>query len=116
MQTGQLYDQRSDGRAVLRSINKSAALAVAGRPWSQDGEEPQAVEHYELARYGLLKTWARQLGLEDAVVLLDATLQEEKKANELLPQIALNENAKETRFRLREPPNAPNERLSRAAS
>src|SRR5690606_28274605 len=37
----------------------------------------QAVEHYEIARYGTLKTWANQLGLTDAVALLDATLQEE---------------------------------------
>ena len=34
----------------------------------------QAVEHYEITRYGTLKTWAEELGLEDAVELLDATL------------------------------------------
>ena len=34
----------------------------------------QAVEHYEIARYGTLKTWATQMGLTDAVALLDATL------------------------------------------
>src|ERR1700732_4092758 len=39
----------------------------------------QAVEHYEIARYGTLKTWAGELGMNDAVKLLDATLQEEKK-------------------------------------
>jgi ferritin-like metal-binding protein YciE len=56
----------------------------------------QAVEHYEMARYGLLKTWATQLGLPDAAKLLDATLQEEKKADALLSQIAekaVNANA-----------------------
>ena len=37
----------------------------------------QAVEHYEIARYGTLKSWAGQLGLTDAIPLLDATLQEE---------------------------------------
>ena len=36
----------------------------------------QAVEHYEMARYGTLATWATQLGLTDAVALLDETLQE----------------------------------------
>ena len=51
----------------------------------------QAVEHYEIARYGLLKTWAQRLGLNDAVTLLDATLQEEKKADELLSKIAIEE-------------------------
>src|SRR4030081_3627491 len=35
----------------------------------------QAVEHYEIARYGTLKEWAHQLGMKDAVPLLDRTLQ-----------------------------------------
>ena len=48
----------------------------------------QAVEHYEIARYGMLKTWARQLGMEDAARLLDETLQEEKRTDELLTRIA----------------------------
>jgi ferritin-like metal-binding protein YciE len=47
----------------------------------------QAVEHYEIARYGTLKTWAGQLGLKEAVALLDATLQEEKETDELLTQL-----------------------------
>jgi ferritin-like metal-binding protein YciE len=41
----------------------------------------QAVEHYEIARYGTLKTWAKSLGLAEAVSLLDATLAEEKKTD-----------------------------------
>ncbi len=48
----------------------------------------QAVEHYEIARYGTLKTWASELGLNDAVPLLDATLAEEKKTDATLTQIA----------------------------
>ena len=48
----------------------------------------QAVEHYEIARYGTLKTWADQLGLKDAVKLLDQTLQEEIKTDKLLTQLA----------------------------
>jgi ferritin-like metal-binding protein YciE len=48
----------------------------------------QAVEHYEIARYGTLKTWAKDLGLNDAAKLLDETLQEEIKADQLLTQIA----------------------------
>jgi len=47
----------------------------------------QAVEHYEIARYGTLKSWAGQLGLEDAVALFDATLQEEKETDGLLTQL-----------------------------
>ena len=48
----------------------------------------QAVEHYEIARYGTLKTWASQLGHEDAAKLLGETLDEEKKADALLSKIA----------------------------
>jgi len=50
----------------------------------------QAVEHYEIARYGTLKTWAGQLGLKDAVKLLDETLQEEIKTDKLLTELALS--------------------------
>jgi ferritin-like metal-binding protein YciE len=48
----------------------------------------QAVEHYEISRYGTLKTWARELGLNDAVRLLDQTLEEEKKTDATLTEIA----------------------------
>ena len=48
----------------------------------------QAVEHYEISRYGTLKTWADKLGLPDAVDLLDETLVEEKKTDEALTKIA----------------------------
>ena len=48
----------------------------------------QAVEHYEISRYGTLKTWAQELGLSDAVRLLDETLTEEKETDVLLTQIA----------------------------
>ena len=48
----------------------------------------QAVEHYEISRYGTLKTWATLLGHTDAAKLLDETLQEEKKADALLTKIA----------------------------
>ncbi|MCJ2011420.1 ferritin-like domain-containing protein [Methylobacterium sp. J-076] len=48
----------------------------------------QALEHYEIARYGTLKTWASQLGFDDAAKLLDETLQEEKKTDQLLTEIA----------------------------
>jgi ferritin-like metal-binding protein YciE len=48
----------------------------------------QAVEHYEISRYGTLKTWAYELGLMDAVALLDATLDEEKNTDATLTEIA----------------------------
>jgi ferritin-like metal-binding protein YciE len=48
----------------------------------------QAVEHYEIARYGTLKTWAQELGLNQSVKLLQTTLGEEKKTDETLTQLA----------------------------
>jgi ferritin-like metal-binding protein YciE len=52
----------------------------------------QAMEHYEIARYGLLKSWAQKLGLAEAEQLLGQTLEEEKKADALLTQIAEQSN------------------------
>jgi ferritin-like metal-binding protein YciE len=49
----------------------------------------QAVEHYEISRYGTLRTWAQTLGLKDAVKLLDQTLAEEKKTDDALSKLAL---------------------------
>ncbi|HTM76803.1 MAG TPA: DUF892 family protein, partial [Devosia sp.] len=45
-------------------------------------------EHYEIARYGTLKTWAMQLGMTDAAALFDATLREEVATDEKLSQLA----------------------------
>ncbi|MFK8252794.1 YciE/YciF ferroxidase family protein [Ancylobacter terrae] len=48
----------------------------------------QAVEHYEISRYGTLKRWAQVLGMKDAVKLLDATLKEESMTDEALTKLA----------------------------
>ena len=48
----------------------------------------QAVEHYEISRYGTMKTWATELGLADAAKLLGQTLEEEKQTDADLTEIA----------------------------
>jgi ferritin-like metal-binding protein YciE len=48
----------------------------------------QKVEHYEIASYGTLIAWARQMGHDDAVSLLEETLEEEKQADEKLTSVA----------------------------
>lgn len=56
----------------------------------------QAVEHYEITRYGTLKRWATVLGMTDAARLLDETLQEEGKTDTDLTALAdaqINEKA-----------------------
>jgi ferritin-like metal-binding protein YciE len=71
-----------EGQEVMKEYKGSPALdagLLAGA---------QAVEHYEISRYGTLKTWANELGLGEAVGLLDATLQEEKNTDATLTKIA----------------------------
>ena len=51
----------------------------------------QAVEHYEIARYGTLKTWARQLGKNDVVRLLEATEKEEVATDQTLSKLGLQD-------------------------
>lgn len=71
-----------EGKEIMDEFGGSEALD-AGLVASA-----QAVEHYEIARYGTLKTWAGQLGMTEAVTLLDATLKEEKETDALLTRLA----------------------------
>ena len=48
----------------------------------------QTVEHYEISRYGTMRTWAEELGLNESVKLLQATLDEEKATDQALTEIA----------------------------
>jgi len=50
----------------------------------------QAVEHYEISRYGTLKAWATKLGMTEAASLLDETLKQEHKTDEALTGIAMS--------------------------
>jgi len=52
----------------------------------------QKVEHYEIATYGTLAAWARQMELEEAVELLEESLEEEKSANDALTSLAENQS------------------------
>ena len=48
----------------------------------------QAVEHYEISRYGTLRTWAEELGMPDAARLLQETLDEEEATDHTLTELA----------------------------
>ena len=50
--------------------------------------DAQAVEHYEIARYGTMVAWAKQLGMNDAASLLEETLEQEYNADRTLTEIA----------------------------
>jgi ferritin-like metal-binding protein YciE len=56
----------------------------------------QRVEHYEIAAYGTLRTFAETLGIEKAVNLLQQTLDEEKQTDENLTELASNINFEAT--------------------
>ncbi|MBA3880356.1 MULTISPECIES: YciE/YciF ferroxidase family protein [Sphingomonas] len=72
----------AEGEDILGDYKGTAALD-AGLISSA-----QAVEHYEIARYGTLKRWALELGMKDAAALLDATLQEEYATDDALTALA----------------------------
>jgi ferritin-like metal-binding protein YciE len=72
-----------EGESVMEEYINSPALDAALLAIAQ------SVEHYEISRYGTLKTWAGELGIGGAIKLLDATLQEEKKTDAALTQLAV---------------------------
>lgn len=72
-----------EGKSIMEEFKDTPALD-AGLV-----SAAQAVEHYEIARYGTLKTWARQMGRADVVKLLEATEKEEIAADKTLSQVAM---------------------------
>jgi ferritin-like metal-binding protein YciE len=70
----QVMEEHADSEDVL-----DAALIAAA----------QKVEHYEIATYGTLRTWAEQLGLDDQADLLEETLDEEKDTDDNLSELAM---------------------------
>ncbi|TPJ52498.1 ferritin-like domain-containing protein [Mesorhizobium sp. B2-6-4] len=79
-----------EGQEILEDFQQAPALD-AGLVAAA-----QAVEHYEIARYGTLITWAGLLGLKNAVPLLEQSLKEEKATDEALTQLGeagVNERA-----------------------
>lgn len=71
-----------EGKDLMEEMADSSALDAALIA------SAQKVEHYEIASYGTVSTWAEMMGHEDAVELLEATLEEERAADEKLSAIA----------------------------
>jgi len=71
-----------EGKEIMDEYAKTSALDAGLLAAAQ------AVEHYEMARYGTLKAWASKMDMPQAVKLLDQTLTEEKKTDETLSKIA----------------------------
>ncbi len=71
-----------EGKEVMEDFAESPALDAGILAAAQ------AVEHYEITRYGSLRTWAAELGMKDAVRLIEQNLEEEKKTDLLLTKLA----------------------------
>ena len=71
-----------EGQEIMKEYKGSPALDAGLLSGAQ------AVEHYEISRYGTLRTWAEELGLSQAATLLQATLEEEKRTDEALTALA----------------------------
>src|SRR3978361_1207609 len=71
-----------EGKEIMEEYKGTAALDAGLLAAAQ------AVEHYEISRYGTLKSWAGKLSMTSAVRLLDQTLAQEKKTDETLSKIA----------------------------
>jgi ferritin-like metal-binding protein YciE len=103
-QVFELIEEKPKGKncpAILGIIEEGEEIIkeYKGSPALDAGllSAAQAVEHYEIARYGTLKSWADELGLDEAVNLLDETLSEEIKTDQTLSKIAetaINQHAK----------------------
>jgi ferritin-like metal-binding protein YciE len=71
-----------EGDEVVADFSESSALDAGMIAAAQ------CVEHYEMARYGALKCWADELGMEEAAKLLEQTLLEERSTDQLLTKLA----------------------------
>jgi len=71
-----------EGQDIIKEFKGSPALDAGLL------SAAQAVEHYEIARYGTLRTWADELGIKDAATLLQTTLDEEGATDEALTELA----------------------------
>jgi ferritin-like metal-binding protein YciE len=91
----ELIDKKAQGKKCLAidgivAEGQEIIKEYKGSPALDSGllAAAQAVEHYEISRYGTLRTWAQELGLAQAAKLLETTLDEEKNTDETLTELA----------------------------
>ena len=97
--------QRHTGSAKTETCKTIGALITEAENGIKDAKDPmvldvtliaagQEVEHHEIAVYGTLRSWAQLMGHNEDVSLLEATLKEEKAADEKLTRISVQANAR----------------------
>jgi ferritin-like metal-binding protein YciE len=87
VQSGEHTDQSM--QSIIRDAEKWANMIR--NPQLRDAAliaSAQRIEHYEIAVYGTLSTWAKQLGLQEDLRTLHAILEQEKQADEKLTSLA----------------------------
>lgn len=96
----ELIDQPAEAKACpgMGGIIKEGSSLIKEKPAPSVMDAgligaAQRVEHYEIAAYGTLANYARQLGLDEVAQILEETLSEEKEADERLSEIAATINA-----------------------
>jgi Uncharacterized protein conserved in bacteria len=72
----------AEGQDIMEDFSNSDALDAGLVAASQ------AIEHYEISRYGTLRTWAQQLGMDEAAKLFEQNLEEEKRTAAMLTKMA----------------------------
>lgn len=84
------HSKRCDGIRGILTEGDSMMKEFKGTPALDAAliSSAQAVEHNEITRYGTLRRWAQMLGLPEAADLLNATLDEESRTDDLLTRIA----------------------------
>ena len=94
-QVFQLIEEKAQGKkcAAIEGILEEGQEIIKeykGSPALDAGlvSAAQAVEHYEIARYGTLRTWAEELGLNQAMKLLQQTLDQEEATDQALSELA----------------------------
>jgi ferritin-like metal-binding protein YciE len=95
-QVFKLIDEKPQGKncpAIVGIIEEGQEIIkeYKGSPALDAGllSAAQSVEHYEITRYGTLSTWAKELGLDEAVELIEANLTEEKNTDVALTELAV---------------------------
>ncbi|MEJ0056973.1 MAG: ferritin-like domain-containing protein [Bacteroidota bacterium] len=94
----QVFEIMGKGAKAVKCEAMAGLIKEAGKIMEETEEGPmrdagiisaaQKVEHYEIATYGTLRTFANALGLEDAASILEQTLEEEKAADQKLTEVA----------------------------
>ena len=122
----QIFESLAEDAKGEKCKGMEGVIKEGSKVINEDMEEPvkdaalisaaQRVEHYEIAAYGTVRTWANQMQHEKALSLLEQTLSEEKETDQKLTQLAENLNVEAEEGKREHETEAATSRSSKAAS